>query len=80
VADTAQLEALAEVIPDEWLEPMASGSPQRCAEQVLHQLDLGCDGVILHGATPAELAPVVDAYRGIRPAGRFDHLDPNPGR
>jgi hypothetical protein len=27
------------------------------------QLDLGCDGVLLHGATPAELAPIVDEYR-----------------
>jgi len=35
--------------------------------------------VILHGAAPAELAPVVEAYRRIRPAGRFDHLAPNPG-
>jgi probable F420-dependent oxidoreductase len=80
VADTAQLEAIAEVIPEEWLEPAATGSPERCAERVLHQLDLGCDGVILHGATPAELAPVVAAYRAIRPAARFDHLSPNPGR
>jgi 5,10-methylenetetrahydromethanopterin reductase len=80
LADTDQLRAIAEVIPDEWLEPAATGSPERCAERVLRQLDLGCDGVILHGATPAELAPVVDAYRAIRPTGRFDHLDPNPGR
>ena len=34
----------------------------------------------MHGATPDELAPVVEAYRAIRPAGRFDALDPNPGR
>jgi hypothetical protein len=37
------------------------------------------DGVIMHGATPAELAPVVEAYRVIRPAGRFDSLAANPG-
>ena len=47
-----------------------SGAPQR----VLRQFDLGVDGVIMHGATPTELAPVVDAYRAIRPAGRFDDL------
>ena len=46
---------------------------------MLRQFDLGVDGVIMHGATPAELAPVVDAYRAIRPAGRFDNLLPNPG-
>lgn len=79
-ADTATLEHIAELLPDEWLEPAATGSPQRCAERVLRQFDLGVDGVIMHGATPDELAPVVEAYRAIRPAGRFDHLDPNPGR
>jgi len=30
---------------------------------VREQFDLGADAVILHGATPTELAPVVDAYR-----------------
>jgi hypothetical protein len=24
---------------------------------------LGCDGVIMHGATPTELAPIVTAYK-----------------
>jgi alkanesulfonate monooxygenase SsuD/methylene tetrahydromethanopterin reductase-like flavin-dependent oxidoreductase (luciferase family) len=62
------------------MEPAATGTPQRCAERVLRQFDLGVDGVIMHGATPDELAPVVDAYRPLRPEGRFDGLDPNPGR
>jgi probable F420-dependent oxidoreductase len=79
-ADTETLEHIATLLPDEWLEPAATGTPQRCAERVLRQMDLGCDGVIMHGATPAELEPVVAAYRSIRPSGRFDHLDPNPGR
>jgi 5,10-methylenetetrahydromethanopterin reductase len=47
---------------------------------VLRQFDLGVDGVIMHGASPGELAPVVRAYRAIRPSGRFDALQPNPGR
>ena len=80
LADRDQLEHLAGLLPAAWLEPAATGSPERCAERVLAQLDLGVDGVIMHGATPAELAPVVDAYRAVRPAGRFDGLDPNPGR
>jgi 5,10-methylenetetrahydromethanopterin reductase len=79
-ADTATLEHIATLIPDDWLEPAATGSPRRCAERVLRQFDLGVDGVIMHGATPDQLAPVVDAYRAIRPSGRFDKLDPNPGR
>lgn len=79
-ADTPTLEHIATLLPDEWLEPAATGSPQRCAARVLAQLDLGVDGVILHGASPDELAPVVAAYREIRPAGRFDALAANPGR
>jgi len=47
---------------------------------VLRQFDLVVDGVILHGASPEELTPVVQAYRSIRPVGRFDHLKANPGR
>ena len=65
-ASVEELERLAEVIPDEWLAPSATGTPEQCAQAVQHQLDLGCDGVIMHGATPAELAPVVAAYRDRR--------------
>jgi probable F420-dependent oxidoreductase len=79
-ADTATLEHLSTLLPDEWLEPAATGSPRRCAERVLGQFDLGVDGVIMHGATPTELAPVVEVYRQLRPAARFAGLDPNPGR
>jgi alkanesulfonate monooxygenase SsuD/methylene tetrahydromethanopterin reductase-like flavin-dependent oxidoreductase (luciferase family) len=63
VATTDQLEHIATLLPDEWLAPSASGSPEQCAAAVRGQFELGCDRVILHGATPAELAPVVEAYR-----------------
>lgn len=62
VASTEQLEHIATLLPDEWLAPSATGSPEQCASAVRGQLALGCDAVILHGATPAQLAPVVDAY------------------
>jgi hypothetical protein len=68
------------LLPKEWMEPAATGSPDRCAERVLRQFDLGVDGVIMHGATPDQLAPVVRGYRDVRPTGRFDALLPNPGR
>ena len=58
-----ELEHVASLIPEEWLAPSATGSPAQCAAAVRGQLDLGCDGVIMHGATPAELSPVVEAYR-----------------
>jgi 5,10-methylenetetrahydromethanopterin reductase len=79
-ADTEVLEHVATLLPDEWLEPAATGDAQHCAARVLRQFDLGVDGVIMHGATPTELEPVVEAYRSIRPVSRFDGWLPNPGR
>ena len=63
VGTPEQLEHVATLIPDQWLAPSATGSPEQCVEAVRRQFDLGCDGVILHGATPEELAPVLAAYR-----------------
>ncbi len=60
------MEHIATLIPDEWLAPAATGSPEQCVATVRRQFDLGADAVILHGATPTELAPVVDAYRAGR--------------
>ena len=60
-ATTEELERIAPLIPPEWLAPAATGTPEQCARAVRAQFDLGCDGVILHGATPAELAPIVAA-------------------
>lgn len=77
-ASTEQLEHVATLIPAEWLAPSATGSPERCVAKIQGQFDLGCDGVILHGASPAELAPIVEAYRRQRPADRFKHLAANP--
>ncbi len=78
-ATTAELEHVATLIPDEWLAPAASGSPARCVEKIQEQFDLGADGVILHGASPIDLEPIVVEYSTRRPAGRFDDLAANPG-
>lgn len=68
-----------EVLPASWLAASATGSPEQCAARVQDQLDAGADSVVLHGATPAELAPVVEAWRGRRSAA-LDELPVNPGR
>jgi probable F420-dependent oxidoreductase len=78
-ATDAQLEQIAELIPEEWL-PAAVGTPEQCARRFLDQFAAGVDGIILHASSPAELAPAVAAYRGVRPAGRFDGRSTNPGR
>ncbi len=67
LASTEQLEHIATLIPQEWLAPSATGTPAQCADSVMRQFELGCDGVILHGATPKELTPIVEAYRARRP-------------
>jgi probable F420-dependent oxidoreductase len=59
---TEDLERVAPLIPEEWLAPSAQGTPEQCVAAVRGQFDLGCDGVIMHGATPEELAPIVQAY------------------
>lgn len=61
-ATTEQLEHIATLLPDEWLAPSATGSAVECAATVREQLALGADRVILHGATPTQLTPIVEAY------------------
>jgi probable F420-dependent oxidoreductase len=77
-ATTAELEQIATLIPADWLAPAATGSPARCVTKIREQFALGCDGVILHGASPTELEPIVREYAKSRPAGKFDHLKANP--
>lgn len=78
-ASVDTLEQIAELIPDEWLAAAAAGSPQDCAKTIARQFDLGVHSVIMHGATPQELAPVVAAYRTVRPVLRRA-VAANPGR
>jgi len=78
-ATTEELEHVAGLIPQEWLAAAATGSARQCVEKIQGQFDLGCDGVILHGASPAELKPIVAAYREARSGPRFDSLVANPG-
>jgi probable F420-dependent oxidoreductase len=64
-ATPEQIEHIATLIPDEWLEPSATGSPQQCVARIRKEFDYGADALIMHGATPDELAPIVAAYRGL---------------
>jgi hypothetical protein len=47
-------EHIAEVLPDAWLAPAATGSPEQCAKTVAARLDLGVDGVTMHCSAPGE--------------------------
>jgi alkanesulfonate monooxygenase SsuD/methylene tetrahydromethanopterin reductase-like flavin-dependent oxidoreductase (luciferase family) len=80
VGTTDQLEYLREkVIPAHWLAASITGSARRCAEQVRDQFGAtGVNSIIMHGATPEQLAPVVKEYRAVRPAA-MPTLPTNPG-
>ena len=78
-ASVQTLQRIAELIPAEWLAAVAKGMPQECAKTIARQYDLGVHSVIMHGASPHELAPVVQAYRDNRPTLRRAVLA-NPGR
>jgi 5,10-methylenetetrahydromethanopterin reductase len=78
-ATTEDLEYLQGLLPDEWTSSAATGTPRQCAATIREQLALGADSVILHGATPTELEPIVATYRAERPA-TLRHKPANPGR
>ena len=63
-ATPEQIEHIATLIPDEWLEPSATGSARQCVDRIRKEFEYGADAVIMHGATPDELEPIVTAYRG----------------
>lgn len=78
IGTVEELTHLRDVLPPAWLAAAAVGSDEQCAARIQDQLDAGADSVILHGATPDELAPVVRAWRAVRP-DRLDALPANPG-
>jgi 5,10-methylenetetrahydromethanopterin reductase len=65
VATLEQLEEISALIPSQWLTA-ASGSAIECAQAWKNQFSNGADGVVIHGSTPTEFAPILDAYRTIR--------------
>lgn len=78
IATPEQLEHIATLFPDEWMAAAAVGSPAQCVRRVQDQFAAGADSVILHGATPAELAPIVAEYRASATGVPTD-LPANPG-
>ena len=76
----AELEHVAELIPDEWVAAAGIGSPANIAKRIVDQFDNGADGVIMHGVRPDELENVIPAYRATRPSGKFKVGVANPGK
>jgi 5,10-methylenetetrahydromethanopterin reductase len=78
-ATTEELEYLSTILPEEWTASAATGTPQQCTATIRRQFELGADSVILHGATPTELEPILAAYRAERPEW-LRNMPANPGR
>lgn len=78
LATDEQLAQVETLIPSHWL-PAAVGSAEHCAARINDQFDAGCAGVIAHGSTPNQLAPVLDAYRAVRRSSAFAGRSANPG-
>jgi probable F420-dependent oxidoreductase len=78
-ATTSELEYLSTLLPEEWTASAATGTPRQCTATILRQFELGADSVILHGATPEELVPILTEYRAARPP-HLGKLPANPGR
>ncbi len=77
--DLDQLRQMASLYPRAWIEEgNAVGTGADGARAALARLEAGADGVLFHGSPPAELAGVLDAWAGIRPAG-LAGLPVNPG-
>ena len=66
-ATAEQIEHIATLIPDEWLEPSATGSAQQCVDRIRKEFDYGADAVIMHGAHPDDSSRSSRPYRALRP-------------
>jgi probable F420-dependent oxidoreductase len=78
VATLDQLREIRELIPEAWL-PAAAGDAEQCAQRFVDQFAAGADGVVIHASKPEEVAPVLAAYAGLRPAERFAGRTRRPG-
>lgn len=78
--DLDALRRMRDLYPPEWIaEGNAVGSREVCAKATLARFEAGADGVLMHGSPPAQLAPLLEAWRRCRPAARFERLELNPG-
>jgi len=71
VASLQQMSAIAKLLPDTWT-PAAVGDAETCAQRWLDQFNAGVDGIVIHASTPEQFAPVLPAYRKIRPHALFE--------
>jgi probable F420-dependent oxidoreductase len=66
VFSTEELRQIRDIYPERWLrDGAATGSGEQCARQAQRLLDAGADRVVLHGSAPAEVGPLLAAFRAL---------------
>ena len=59
-----ELVEVSRILPEEWLDQGAAiGTAARCADQLMKFLDAGADEILLHGAAPKDMGPLVRELR-----------------
>jgi 5,10-methylenetetrahydromethanopterin reductase len=66
--------------PEEWIsDGNAVGDRDTSARATLARFDAGADGVLFHGSSPHDLAPLLERWGDVRPRG-LSGRPFNPGR
>ncbi|MGH9808740.1 MAG: TIGR03857 family LLM class F420-dependent oxidoreductase [Terriglobia bacterium] len=77
--DLDVLRRMREIYPDDWIhQANAVGDRHHCAKAVRDRLEAGADGILFHGSTPQDLAPLLKCWPEYRPVNASAQL-PNPG-
>ncbi len=77
--ELSDLRKMKELYPAQWIrEGCAVGSAAECLPCIQERFDAGADGILFHGTTPDHLAPLLEAWRKVRPAA-FNNKKVNPG-
>ena len=75
--DLDALRRMYDAYPEEWIhDGNAVGDRDHCARAALERFEAGADGVLLHGSSPADLAPLLEAWPRYRPDGLPEQANP----
>jgi 5,10-methylenetetrahydromethanopterin reductase len=78
--EIADLRKVMALYPTQWIrEGCAAGSAEECAPLLTERFEAGADGILFHGTTPDDLAPLLRLWRKQRPVALFEGRSVNPG-
>lgn len=75
--DLDALRRMYETYPEQWIhDGNAVGDRDHCARAALERFEAGADGVLFHGSSPSDLAPLLEAWPRHRPSEVPSHTNP----